>query len=251
MNYSPDNEPAPSRLRGKTITRKQLEITTTTTTTTDIPDSQPVSRDFVGYGVATLRDDDDDDDGDDDGDDEKGVATPTRQPFTGERRAVIFIVRRRYRDRPRLLINAASSAGARGSPSSPRVGNRARTSFGLPRTWVRHMCVYATLGPRYGPQLGCRRLGSENFGLVSMAPSSGVRNCVIRREMNRETYPYVSPRAFLIGIRIECTSLYRILISIYHRSPPEYSLSPSLTIFRRSFSTLIMKAVAVYCSFLL
>lgn len=78
MNYSPDNEPVPGRLRGKTITRKQLEITTTTTTT-DIPDSQPVSRDFVGYGAATPRDD-----GDDDGD-KKGVATPTRQPFTGER----------------------------------------------------------------------------------------------------------------------------------------------------------------------
>lgn len=78
MNYSPDNEPVPGRLRGKTITRKQLEITTTTTTT----DSQPVSRDFVGYGAATLRDDDDDDEGEGDDGDENGAATPTRQPFT-------------------------------------------------------------------------------------------------------------------------------------------------------------------------
>jgi len=50
LNYSPDNEPVPGCLRGKTITRKQLEITTTTTTT-DIPNSQPVSRDFVGYAA--------------------------------------------------------------------------------------------------------------------------------------------------------------------------------------------------------
>lgn len=59
LNYSPDNELVLRRLRGKTITRKQLEITTTTTTTTT--DSQPMSRDFVGYGIATLYDDGKDD----------------------------------------------------------------------------------------------------------------------------------------------------------------------------------------------
>lgn len=96
LNYSPDNEPVLGRLREKTITRKLLEITTTTTTT-DILDSQPVSRDFVGYGDYDYDDDDD-----------EGC-----NPFTGEHPtcAVIFIVRRRYRDRSRLLINAASFAG--------------------------------------------------------------------------------------------------------------------------------------------
>ena len=52
MNYSLDNKPPRLvPLRGKTITRKQLEITTTT----DIPDPM-VSQDFVvGYGAATTR----------------------------------------------------------------------------------------------------------------------------------------------------------------------------------------------------
>lgn len=107
LNYSLDNKPPRFvPLRGKTITRKQLEITTTT----DIPDPM-VSQDFVvGYGAVTTS----------------TTSLHSCFPFTQHRErererekqllalayTVIFIVRPLYRDRERLLINALLSLNA-------------------------------------------------------------------------------------------------------------------------------------------
>lgn len=56
----------------------------------------------------------------------------------------------------------------------------------------------------------------ENFGLVSTASSSGVRNCVIRlREMNRETYSCFPPASALAHFSSELQSNVHYFIARY------------------------------------